>query len=572
MRASWPIRRLLATLVLVVAIPLVVLLISLFAVEIRRERADARQTALRIARATAERLETLHAESTELLARLAARESIRTAVAGRCDSLFGIVEFFPQYADLFLIDPAGAIVCSTESDAEDPRAATAKAWVRAEMAAGSFSLGRPMIRRIGDEWVSLLSTAVPMGEGEGVLVLVQLPQIVEEDTVLPGTIVTIIDADGRVVARSEGSERWVGQDVRTDEVTVIVLENKEGQTEATGLDGTPRQYGFSQVPELGWHVYVGVPTVEVMRPVRSLIARGVAAGALVILTLSAFALWLSRRIERPIEALARAAGAIAREGFGQPIPVEGPREIATLGQAFNEMVRRRAEAESRMTESERDLKALSDRLLTVQEEERTTIARELHDELGQSLTALKMDIGGILDDQEAHPERGARLRSRIRETLDEMVRSVQRISSELRPSALDDLGLAEALEAEARLFEERTGIECELSLGPEGFAVGAGAASPIYRIVQEALTNVARHSNATRVEIRLRQREGETVLEIRDDGRGITPEEKGSHEALGLIGMKERAALIGGVVRIEGIPGRGTIVSLRIPGPEGIGT
>jgi signal transduction histidine kinase len=563
----WPIRRLLAALVLVVAIPLVTLLVSLFALEIARERADARETALRIARATAERLEGLHEESSEMLARLAHRDSIRHAAAGNCDSLFAIVEFFPQYADLFLIDSSRAIVCSTESVSQDPRAATARSWVRAEMAAGTFPLGRPVIRRVGDEWVAVLSTAVAMGPeaAEGVLVLVQLPQIVGEETLPRGTTVTIIDDEGRVVARSERSEMWEGRDARAAEVTGIVLGADEGSTAAAGLDGTPRQFGFKDMPDLGWHVYVGVPTREVMRPVRTLIVRGLVSGAVIIVTLSLFALWLSRRIEAPIEALARAAGEIAHAGFTRPIPVKGPREIATLGEAFNEMVLRRAEAEARMAESERNLKALSDRLLTVQEQERTTIAREIHDELGQSLTALKMDIGGILDEREIQPERGAKLRGRIRETLDEMVRSVQRISSELRPSALDDLGLVETLETEARVFEERTGIECELSFGPDGIEVDDRAASVIYRIVQEALTNVARHANATRAEIRLRRRADETILEIRDDGRGITPEEKSRPSSLGLIGMRERAALLGGVVHIEGIAGSGTIVSVRMP-------
>jgi signal transduction histidine kinase len=564
MRSPWPLRRLLAALVLVVSIPLVTLLVSLFTVQIARERADARQTALHIARATAERLETLHQESSEMLQRLAVRESVRGAAAGNCDSLFGIVEFFPQYADLFLVDASGAIVCSTDSVSQDPRAAAARSWVRSEMAAGRFPLGRPALRRIGDEWVAVLSIRVATEEGEGVLVLVQLPQIVGEETLPPGTTVTIIDGAGRVVARSVRSEQWEGRDARGAEVTGIVLSADEGSTSATGLDGTPRQFGFKKMPELGWHVYVGVPTAEVMRPVRMLIVRGLIAGALIILTLSVFAAWLARRIEAPIEALARAAEEVAREGFTRPVPARGPREIASLGKAFNEMVRRRAEAEAGMAESERNLKALSDRLLTVQEEERRTIAREIHDELGQSLTALKMDIGGILDERDS-PERGETLRRRIRETLDELVRSVQRISSELRPSALDDLGLAETLETEARVFEERTGIECELSLGPDAVEIDDRAASVIYRIVQEALTNVARHSNATRAEIRLRQRGEETVLEIRDDGRGITPEEKSRASSLGLIGMRERAALIGGVVHIEGIAGSGTIVSVRMP-------
>jgi signal transduction histidine kinase len=159
-----------------------------------------------------------------------------------------------------------------------------------------------------------------------------------------------------------------------------------------------------------------------------------------------------------------------------------------------------------------------------------------------------------------------RLISRIVGTLDDTVTAVQRISSELRPSVLDDLGLAAAIEAEALRFEQRTGIECELSLPDQDeVRVSGPAVTAIYRIVQEALTNVARHANASRVELRLRQRPEELLLEIRDDGRGITAEEVSDPHSLGLIGIRERADLAGGTVHVEGVAGRGTIVSVRIP-------
>jgi len=160
------------------------------------------------------------------------------------------------------------------------------------------------------------------------------------------------------------------------------------------------------------------------------------------------------------------------------------------------------------------------------------------------------------------------MRNRILNTIDETVTAVQRISSELRPSVLDDLGLATAIEAEAVRFEHRTGIECALSL-PDHAAlhIQGAAATAIYRIVQEALTNVSRHANATRIELRLSQQPGELLLEIRDDGRGITAAEVSDRFSLGLIGIRERADLVGATVRFEGQPGRGTIVSVRIPAP-----
>jgi signal transduction histidine kinase len=318
-----------------------------------------------------------------------------------------------------------------------------------------------------------------------------------------------------------------------------------------------RQYGFSSVPELGWTIYVGIPTAEVMQPVRRSFQRGVAGGVIIVVAIIVIATMLSRAIERPVAALSRAAEA-ATGGSFESVTAAGPREIAQLAETFNAMI-------SRRLEGERELKALSERLLLVQEEERTRIARELHDDLGQSLTALKMDIGGLMA---MSPSAAASepLRHRIMSTLDETVTAVQRISSELRPSVLDDLGLAAAIEAEAMRFEQRTGIECELSLPQhDDLHVGSSAVTAIYRIVQEALTNVARHADATRVEVRLRQRPEELLLEIRDDGRGITAKEIGDPHSLGLIGIRERAGLAGGTVHFEGVAGRGTIVSVCIP-------
>ncbi|HWW61710.1 MAG TPA: sensor histidine kinase, partial [Thermoanaerobaculia bacterium] len=281
-------------------------------------------------------------------------------------------------------------------------------------------------------------------------------------------------------------------------------------------------------------------------------------GAIIVLILVAGATILARAVERPIASLVVAADSAARGAFGEMPTSVGPRELSTLAGSFNHMVSARSQSEHR-------LKALSERLLVVQEEERSRIARELHDDLGQSLTALKMDVIGLLEKTEGQAGT-ASLGERIVRTLDATVGSVQRISSELRPSILDDLGLAAALEAEAAMFEERFGIECELSLRTEA-AVDPRCATPVYRIVQEALTNVARHANATRVEIRLRDWPDALLLEIRDDGRGLTAEEASDPLSFGLLGIRERAALVGGTVQFEGVAGRGTIVSVRIPIP-----
>lgn len=557
MTRSWSIRWWLVTLSLAVSLPLLLLLGWMFGTELQRQRKEARESALRTARATAARLSALHEESASLLARMVARAP-SSGVSG-CDQLFAVVEFFPHYVNLFLFAEDGSLICSADPEREhEAISLEAARWVQSEIGGGRVRVGQPMIRFIDGRWVSILTAK---GRG-GILALVQLPQLISGESEHADTTVTIINSAGVVLARSIDAQRWTGRSVRGAEVTELVLREREGRAEADGIDGVSRQYGFTHLSEMSWFIYAGVPTASVMAPVRAMALRGLLGGGLLVCIVLLFAIRLARAIQRPIDALSRAAHVVAREGYSTFVPVEGPREVALLGEAFNEMVSGRSAAEMRLVQSERDLKALSDRLLTVQEEERTRIARELHDDLGQSLTALKMDVQGLLDGSFAGSEA---VRQRIAHTLDSTAKAVQRISAELRPSILDDLGLIAAIESEARLFEERTAVECEVSTPPDGLSLESAASSAVYRIVQEALTNVARHSDATRVEIRLRQRGEEILLELRDDGRGISPAEIHDPRSLGLIGIRERAALLGGSVQIEGVPGRGTIVSVRLP-------
>ena len=564
MRGSWSIRWWLGTFAAAATLPPLVLLVWIFVSQIHREELEARNTALRIARATAADMVALHHDSLDVLARMAARPRIRDFDGSTCDSLFAIVDFLPKFPDLLFFDRTGRLACSAMPAADESSFVRAtQEWVRSELRAGRLVPGRPIIRSIDGHWVSVLTRDVAASDGTpaGTLALVQLPEIVGRETLPVATVVTIIDDRGVILARTDRPDLWTGRNVKGSGVARLALRQPEGRTEALGVDGVRRQYGFAALPEMGWHIYVGVPATAVMAPVRQLMVRGSTGAAIVLAVVILLASAFARRIVRPINAAARAAYQMARGWYGTISDVEGPREMVVMATAFNEMVEKRAAAERQLQASERDLKALSDRLINVQEQERTRIAREIHDDLGQSLTALKMDVVGLLQHTGATP-----LRDRILSTLDSTVTAVQRISSELRPSVLDDLGVVPAIEAEARLFEERTGIECELSL-PESLDVDSDVATVIYRIFQEAMTNVSRHSNAGRIEVRLRDREDELLLEIRDDGRGVTEVELSDPSSLGLIGMRERAHLVGGVVTVGGIAGRGTIVSVRIPLP-----
>jgi len=240
-----------------------------------------------------------------------------------------------------------------------------------------------------------------------------------------------------------------------------------------------------------------------------------------------------------------------------------PAVTRTLRQALERVERQTAEA--RLRETHEQLRALSIYLQYVREEERATISREVHDELGQALTGLKFDLVAIA--HELPPDAGRTL-ARLRETasqIDSLIRAVRRIATALRPGVLDDLGLGAALDWQAREFQSRTGILCHVRASKRLSPLDQDMNTAFFRIFQEALTNVARHAGATRVEVRLKEHSGQLTLEVSDNGRGILPDEITNTKSIGLLGMRERASLLSGRVVIRGRPGRGTTVSASIP-------
>lgn len=224
----------------------------------------------------------------------------------------------------------------------------------------------------------------------------------------------------------------------------------------------------------------------------------------------------------------------------------------------------------RLRKSRDELRKLAAHLQTIREEERARIAREIHDELGQVLTVIKMDIAMLqkkhLDGiQELAKTEAVKSINGIYELLDTSIRSVRRIATELRPEVLDDLGLKAALEWEAEMFQQRTGISCECTVIAEELLPEDEKAIAVFRIYQEALTNVARHSNATKVISECICKNKTLSLRIVDNGQGITEQEMQEEKSLGLVGMRERALLLGGTLDINGAAGKGTTIVLTIP-------
>ncbi len=239
--------------------------------------------------------------------------------------------------------------------------------------------------------------------------------------------------------------------------------------------------------------------------------------------------------------------------------------LTRVNQELRTEIAERERAEEQLRTSLDQLRALAARLQSVREEERTSIAREIHDELGQGCTAIKMDLALI---GRRLTKRQTKLRAKVDSAMqlaDDMIGTLRKIASQLRPRTLDDLGLSAALEAQAQEFESRTGILCTVTLPQEPLVLDADISTAVFRIFQESLTNVARHAHATRVEARLERQNNRITFQVSDNGEGFDPEKAKANKSLGLVGMQERAFLLNGDLKIAGAPGDGTTMTLTIP-------
>jgi PAS domain S-box-containing protein len=238
---------------------------------------------------------------------------------------------------------------------------------------------------------------------------------------------------------------------------------------------------------------------------------------------------------------------------------------STLGIGVDITEHKRAEEE--LQSSFRQLRELTARLESVREEERARVAREIHDELGQALTAIKIDLASLGSALRADQKEELQKAESILRLVDQTILSVRRIATELRPGILDDLGLVAAVEWAAEEFEARTGIKCRLNFPDDDIVIDPERTTAIFRIFQETLTNITRHAEATQVDVKLGTEDGRIVLEVRDNGRGIGQEQLSTGKSLGILGMRERALLLGGELTISGSPRKGTIVRVLIPAP-----
>lgn len=263
---------------------------------------------------------------------------------------------------------------------------------------------------------------------------------------------------------------------------------------------------------------------------------------------------------------------------GEEFPIEASiSQAGAPGSRYYTVILRditlRKRSEDTLLRQQRELRELSARVVEAREEEKTRIARELHDELGQLLTALKMDLAWL---RERLPAGGVELAAKAQgmgQLLDQTVASTRRISADLRPLMLDDLGLADAAAWLVSDFASRSGVQCDIEVSGDGaFAELEGTvATAVYRALQESLTNIAKHARARHAWVVLRAADGQVYFEVEDDGQGIADGDADKERSLGLKGMRERVAYFGGTLEIARAPRGGTRVRAQVPARKGGG-
>ena len=257
---------------------------------------------------------------------------------------------------------------------------------------------------------------------------------------------------------------------------------------------------------------------------------------------------------------------------GTRFPIEAAiSQAGEPGQHFYTVILRditlRKQEHDALQEQQQELRRLSAQVLEAREEEKARIARELHDELGQLLTALKMDLAWLRERLPPGDADAARRAEQMGRVLDQTVGSTRRISADLRPLMLDDLGLAEAANWLVEDFSSRCGVQCEVRMPGDGVLDGMdkGVATALYRALQESLTNIARHAGARKAWVSVDAENGEICFEVEDDGRGIEPADLAKTRSLGLKGMRERMHYLGGSLEVARAPRGGTRVRVRVP-------
>ena len=512
------------------------------------ERAEVLRRAEREARFVAEMASREHAHQVEgarrLLDRLAQNE------ASTLPSLLpAVLAGFPQIANLWSVDREGTLAYSVV--APPPGIVIRDNPVfKDAVRSGEVTIGEYQVGPIVGRPVLLMAKAAADHVLIAALELSWLDQLARQSGLPDHSTLVITDRSGRVLAGAQGPITGFRE-----------LISSPGKMREVTIDGAER-------------LAVAIPLQStrdvwvVVGPLRSIVWASANRvfyrdlGVLALFALFAVATSLittDLSVLRDVRLLAAATRRFGRGEMNVRAPVPRPRgEIRELSIAFNAMADEIAQRQERLS-------ALSQRLSAAREEEAARIAQELHDQLGQELTVLKLELDNLRRRAAAGDVDLPRWIDEMDTRISTAIDTVRRISSDLRPGVLDRLGLAAGLEWLLREFERSSGITTDIAAEQLTAPVNTEVATALFRITQEALTNVARHANASLVEVRLRDTGAALELRLHDDGRGFDRDEVRRTPSLGLLGIEERARRLGGNVTIESAPDRGSTVYVFVP-------
>lgn len=556
-------------LLLAVLIPILLLILASAWVARVREREQVQSEALRLADLAA-RAQARTIESTSLL--LSTLEFVHSEDEGCRRELAGLVDSFDRFLNLGLIGPGDTLLCT----ARPATGGAGRDWLRDARRSRRLVVSRLESGFAGASPALVFARAID--DPDGLVSFAALDprwisrSLLESD--LPeNSSVAVVDDDGTVLARYPEHDRWVGRDVGQVPAIREARRLKTGAAEAEGVDGIVRLFGFTTIafPNRDVSLLVGIPREAAYGPMNRRLRAVFAGLALVTIVSVAVARVGVSRVTERLEGLVDAAARLSAGDLDARTRDGARDEVGALSRTFDDMAETVAARTRDLEEMTEALRALAARLDQVREQERTRISREIHDELGQALTGIRMDIDRLeerlaragLSDADRAPL-AAKLES-VRALAGSALATSRRISRELRPSVLDVLGLQAAVEWQLEEFQNRTGAETELDGAEHLAGIREPVSTVMFRVIQEALTNVMRHARAGRVSVRIDRLEGDLRVRVSDDGVGFDPAARSAQHSLGLLGIRERASTIGGSADIQSTPGQGTRVEVRVP-------
>ena len=517
-----------------------------------RDEADA--TAVTLARLLAAHLEGTLQSTYQLLQVLNAHPAVLEAGPGCEAALVRLHESHGvRYSGFARSDESGVVICSSPPPSGH---AAIRPDLRNRLAAGEdFVLSDAQVGPLSGKIVVLAAHAIRhesrlAGTVIAGIDLTYLTQLAGRIALPEGASFMILNRHGVVLARYPDPARWMGHDAMTNGTFRSIVENSvDSCLESAGLDGVPRLFGYAPIDVAGERFFavLGLPSEPLHLQTNRVLAQTLGGLALAVaLALTTSVIGGERFLRRPVARLLATANRIASGDLSARVGLDAaPGELGSLARGIDGIA---ADIQVR----EERLAALSRRVLDVQESERRAVARELHDEIGQVLTALKLML-----QTPRHPSPLAE-QARIAECIalaDRLLQQVRSLSLDLRPSMLDHLGLPATLRWYLHREVERGRFAADMQLYPDDVRLSSELETTLFRIAQEALTNVTRHASAAAVSVSLSVSGRRVTLVVRDTGKGFDVEEARERarrgQSLGILGMEERATLSGGVLDVR---------------------